>query len=123
MNVSRIEGFLNLMCTPVCSIIFIPYKHKIDDVYASLHVYFNIEDDGKLKKYPGIELDQHPFLSIHLRNVPVVASNNSIRQMIAIWYLMVNKDIITFKIDLWSSSNSKYISRSSDDVTSSYLCK
>ena len=84
MNVSRIEGFLNLMCTPVCSIIFIPYKHKIDDVYASLHVYFNIEDDGKLKKYPGIELDQHPYLSIYLRNVTVVSSNNIIIIIISI---------------------------------------
>ena len=45
---------------------FIPTKDKIDNLYASLQAYFKIEDDGELKKYLGIELDQRPDGSMHL---------------------------------------------------------
>ena len=38
----------------------------IDEVYASLQAYFNIEDDRYLNKYPGIKLDRRPYRSIHL---------------------------------------------------------
>ena len=42
-------------------LMFIPYKDKIDEVYASLQEYFKIEYDGDLNKYPGIELDRRPY--------------------------------------------------------------
>ena len=35
-------------------LIFITSKDKIDEVYASLKAYFNIEDDEYLNKYFGI---------------------------------------------------------------------
>ena len=35
---------------------FIPSKDKIDKLYASFQVYFNIEDYGELNKYLGIDL-------------------------------------------------------------------
>ena len=41
-------------------LIFIPIKDKIDEVYASLQAYFNIEDDGDINKYLGIELERRP---------------------------------------------------------------
>ena len=47
--------------------IFIPSNDTIDEVYASLQVDFNIEYDGELKKYLGIELYRRPDGSIHLR--------------------------------------------------------
>ena len=39
---------------------FSPSKDKIDEVYASLQSYLNIEDDGDIKKYLGIELERRP---------------------------------------------------------------
>ena len=46
---------------------FSPSKDKIDEVCAYLQVVFNIEDDGELNKYIGIDLERHPYGSIHLR--------------------------------------------------------
>ena len=43
-----------------------PNKDKIDEVYASIQVYFNIENDGELNKCFGIELYHRPDGSIHL---------------------------------------------------------
>ena len=37
-------------------VMFIPSKDKIDKLYASFQVYFNIEDYGELNKYLGIDL-------------------------------------------------------------------
>ena len=54
------------------------------------------------------------------KRVPIVAANTSIRLMIAIRCWMGNKVMITFKIDLRSSSDSQDLSRSSEDVTSIY---
>ena len=45
---------------------FSPSKDKSNYVYASLRVYFKIEDDGELKKYLRIELDRRPYGSIHI---------------------------------------------------------
>ena len=45
-----------------------PSKDKIDEVYASIQEEFNIEDNGKPKKYLGIELDRRPDGYIHMRN-------------------------------------------------------
>ena len=42
-------------------LLFSPYKDKIDEIYAYLRAYFNIEDDGDLNKYLGIELDRFPY--------------------------------------------------------------
>ena len=42
-------------------LMFIPSKDKIDDVYASLQVYYNIEDNVYLNKYLGIDLERHPY--------------------------------------------------------------
>ena len=39
---------------------FSPSKDKIDEVYASLQSYLNIEDDGDINKYLGIELERRP---------------------------------------------------------------
>ena len=39
-------------------LMFSPSKDKIEEVYASIQVYFNIEDDGELNKYIGIDLDR-----------------------------------------------------------------
>ena len=39
---------------------FSPSKDKIDEVYASLQSYLNIEDDGYINKYLGIELERRP---------------------------------------------------------------
>ena len=41
-------------------LMFSPSKDKIDDVYASLQEYFNIEDDRYLNKYLVIDLDLRP---------------------------------------------------------------
>ena len=38
-------------------LMFISSKDKIDGIYASLQVYFKIEDDVDLNKYFGIYLD------------------------------------------------------------------
>ena len=46
-------------------LMFIPSKDKIDEVYDSLQEDFKIEDDGELNKYRGIDLDRHPYGSIH----------------------------------------------------------
>ena len=43
-------------------------QDKIDDVYAYLRAYFNIEDYGDLNKYIGIEMERSPYVSIHPRN-------------------------------------------------------
>ena len=48
-------------------LIFSPSKDKIYDVYASLQAYFNIDYDGDIRTYLGIELDCCPDGSIHLR--------------------------------------------------------
>ena len=45
---------------------FSPSKDKIDILYASHKEYFNIEDDGELNKYLGVELYCLPDVSIHL---------------------------------------------------------
>ena len=45
---------------------FTPLKDRIDELYASLQVYFKIEYDGELNKYLGIDLDRLPDGSIHL---------------------------------------------------------
>ena len=42
-------------------------KDKIDEVYASLQTYFNIEDYRELVKYLMIEMERHPNVSIHMR--------------------------------------------------------
>ena len=47
---------------------FSPSEDKIIAVYASLKMDIKIEDNGKLKKYIGIELDHHLKVSIHLHN-------------------------------------------------------
>ena len=39
-------------------LMFSYYQDKIDDVYASLWKYFNIEDGGDLKKYIGKEMER-----------------------------------------------------------------
>ena len=41
-------------------LILSPSKDKIDEVYSSLQTDFNIEDDGELKNYLGIDLDRLP---------------------------------------------------------------
>ena len=41
-------------------------KDKIDDVYAYLREYFNIEDAGELNKYPGVDLECCPYGSIRI---------------------------------------------------------
>ena len=41
-------------------LLFSPYKDKLDDMYASLWVYFNIEDDRDLNKYLGIDMYRVP---------------------------------------------------------------
>ena len=46
---------------------FSPYNKKIDGLYGSLQIYFNIEDDGELKNYLGIYMDCQPDDSIHQR--------------------------------------------------------
>ena len=43
-----------------------PSKDKIYEVYASIQEYFKIEYDGELNKYFGIDLDHHPYGSIHI---------------------------------------------------------
>ena len=43
-----------------------PSKDKTDELYASLQEYFNIEDDGDLKNYLGVELDHCPYVSIRI---------------------------------------------------------
>ena len=48
-------------------LMFSPSENKIYEVYASLQEYLNIEDDGELNKYLGVELDRHPYGSIHMR--------------------------------------------------------
>ena len=48
-------------------LMFSPSKDKIYDVYASLQVDFNIEGDGELNKYPGIDFYQRPYGLTHLR--------------------------------------------------------
>ena len=45
---------------------FIPTKDKIDGGWTSLQSCFRIEDDGYLKKYPGIEFYCLSDGSIHL---------------------------------------------------------
>ena len=47
-------------------LLFSIYKGKIDEVYASLQEDLKIEDDGDLNKYPGIDLDRCPDVSIHI---------------------------------------------------------
>ena len=42
-------------------------KDTIDEEYASLQEYFNIEDDGYLNKLLGIEMERRPDVSIHIR--------------------------------------------------------
>ena len=42
-------------------------KDKIDEVYAFSQSYFNIEEDVSLNKYLWIDLEHHPYGSIHLR--------------------------------------------------------
>ena len=39
---------------------FITCKDKIDEVYDSLQADFNIEEDGEVNKYLGIDLDRRP---------------------------------------------------------------
>ena len=41
-------------------------KDKIDELYASIQAYFNIEDDGELKTYLGIDLEPLLDDSIHI---------------------------------------------------------
>ena len=47
-------------------LMFSPSKDKIDEVYASIHAYFKIEDDGKLHKYLRIDLYHYPYGSIYI---------------------------------------------------------
>ena len=63
-------------------LLFSPSKDKIDEVYASLQSNFNIEDDGELNKYIGIELDRRPYGSINIRQ-PYLTQRilNMIQQM------------------------------------------
>ena len=42
-------------------------KDKIDELYASLQEYFNIDYDVDLKKCIEVELDHRPDGSIHIR--------------------------------------------------------
>ena len=42
------------------------YKDRIDGFYTSLQEYLNIEDDGYIYKYLGIELDRLPDGLINL---------------------------------------------------------
>ena len=49
------------------SLIFIPYKYKIDDVYAYIQADFNIEENVELNKSIEIEMGCRPDGSIHLR--------------------------------------------------------
>ena len=44
-----------------------PSKDKIDEVCASVQEDFNIEDDVYLNKYLRIDMERHPYGSIHLR--------------------------------------------------------
>ena len=44
----------------------IPSKDKIDALYASLQEYFNIEDDGEIKKYIGRDLEHRRDDTIHI---------------------------------------------------------
>ena len=46
---------------------FSPSKDKIDNFYASLQTYFNIQDYGELNKYLGMDLERSPYVSIHIR--------------------------------------------------------
>ena len=39
---------------------FIHYKDKINNVYASIQEIIKIEDDGDLNKYLGMLLELHP---------------------------------------------------------------
>ena len=48
-------------------LMFSTSEDKIDDIYASLQADLNIEDDRKLDKYLGIDLDHRPYGSIHIR--------------------------------------------------------
>ena len=48
-------------------LMFSPSKYKMDELYASLQKYFNLEDDGYLNKYLRIELDCRPDGTIRLR--------------------------------------------------------
>ena len=43
-----------------------PSKDKIDELYGSLQLCFNIEDDGEVNKYLVIDLDLSPDGSIHI---------------------------------------------------------
>ena len=47
-------------------LMFSTSKDKIDEVYASLQEDFNIEDDGELNNYLGIDLERRPDGSIHI---------------------------------------------------------
>ena len=47
-------------------LMFSPSKDKIDELCASLQEYFNIEDEGDINKYIGIELYRLPNGSIHI---------------------------------------------------------
>ena len=60
-----IEEMVLLFYVDYC-LIFSPFKDKIDNVYNDLQADYNIEDDGDLKKYIGMEQDHHPYGSIHL---------------------------------------------------------
>ena len=48
-------------------LMFSTSKDKIDEVYAFSQSYFNIEEDVSLNKYLWIDLEHHPYGSIHLR--------------------------------------------------------
>ena len=47
-------------------LMFSPSEDIIYDVYASLQVDLNIEDNGDLNKYIGIDPDRLPYGSIHI---------------------------------------------------------
>ena len=47
-------------------LIFSPSKDRIDELYASIWLYFKIEYDGELNKYLEIELECRLDGSIHI---------------------------------------------------------
>ena len=48
-------------------LMFITYRDINDKLYASLQADFKIGDDVDINKYLVIEMDRHPYGSIHLR--------------------------------------------------------
>ena len=56
-----------LLCYVDGCLVFSPSKDKIDEVYVSLQEDSNIEGDGNINNYLGMDLNRRPYGSINIR--------------------------------------------------------